>query len=82
MLPADTSPSTDSTHISSTQVTQDVAETPQVQLRKGSVRGTLLQTSSFKRERDGEVELQAPGLGPQEKTGDHKEEEKSDGSKR
>ena len=42
VLPAGTSPSTEFTHASPTQVAQDVAETPQVQLWGGSVRATLL----------------------------------------
>jgi hypothetical protein len=58
VLSAGTSPSTEFTHVSPTQYVQDVNETPQVQLRGGSARATLLQTNSFKRQRGGEVELQ------------------------
>ena len=58
VVSAGTSPSTEFTHVSPTQYVQDVNETPQVQLRGGSARATLLQTNSFKRQRGGEVQLQ------------------------
>ena len=58
VLSAGTSPSTEFTHVSPTQYVQDVNETPQVQLRGGSARATLLQTNNFKRQRGNEVQLQ------------------------
>ena len=75
VLQTGTSPSTEFTHVSPTQVVQDVAETPQVQLRGGSVRATLLQTNSFKRERGGEVALQDLKSEPDTDHGDSTDDE-------
>ena len=75
VLQTGTSPSTEFTHVSPTQVVQDVAETPQVQLREGSVRATLLQTNNFKRERGGELALQDLKSEPDTDHGDSTDDE-------